>query len=161
MALYIKNSNNELELYDSPWAAEELYPVGFVYVQFPNTDDPATLGLPGTWQNISSNWAGRFFRAEGGQAAAFGCCQDYATNYCCIYTTVTATSSGITHCHTACINCSVKGVGVGGTISSRVLCNTSTSATTSNGAHTHTIVFSNTIETRPDNYTVRIWKRVA
>lgn len=161
MALYRKNSNNELELYDSPWAAEELYPIGFVYVQFPNTDDPATLGLPGTWTNISSNFAGRFFRAEGGTAAAFGCCQDFATNYCCINSTVTSTSSEACHCHTTCVTCTYKGRATGGTLLSRALGTTASVATTSNGAHTHTISISNTTETRPDNYTVRIWRRTA
>lgn len=46
-------------------------PVGFIYVQYPNQTDPTTL-FGGTWQNISSQYAGRFFRAEGGDAVAFG-----------------------------------------------------------------------------------------
>lgn len=51
------------------------FPVGYVYTQFPQQSTPSELGLPGTWTEITSNYAGKFFRAEGGNAAAFGCCQ--------------------------------------------------------------------------------------
>ena len=49
-------------------------PVGSVYVQFRGQPAPNTL-WGGTWQNISSTFAGEFFRAEGGDAAAFGSSQ--------------------------------------------------------------------------------------
>ena len=42
-----------------------------VYVQFRGQSSPQDL-FGGTWQNISSTYAGRFFRAEGGSAASFG-----------------------------------------------------------------------------------------
>lgn len=42
-----------------------------VYVQFRGEKSPQEL-FGGTWQNISSQHAGCFFRAEGGAAAAFG-----------------------------------------------------------------------------------------
>lgn len=51
-----------------------IVPVGFVYVQFPGQPAPDAV-FGGTWQNISANFAGRFFRAEGGNAAAFGTAQ--------------------------------------------------------------------------------------
>ena len=47
------------------------YPIGFIYVQYPGKSDPSTLGWYGTWTNVSSNYAGDFFRAEGGDASAF------------------------------------------------------------------------------------------
>lgn len=47
-------------------------PVGFVYTQFPGETAPGTLFPGTTWSNISSNFAGKFFRAEGGAASAFG-----------------------------------------------------------------------------------------
>lgn len=47
-------------------------PLGFIYIQFRKQADPNTLFPGTTWQNISSTYAGRFFRAEGGAAAAFG-----------------------------------------------------------------------------------------
>ena len=46
-------------------------PVGAIYVQFAGQTDPTTL-FGGTWENVSSIYAGLFFRAEGGNAAAFG-----------------------------------------------------------------------------------------
>ena len=46
-------------------------PVGSVYVQFSGQTDPTTL-FGGTWDNVSSTYAGLFFRTEGGAAAAFG-----------------------------------------------------------------------------------------
>lgn len=46
-------------------------PVGSVYVRFKGQPAPNTL-WGGTWQNISSQYAGEFFRAEGGDAAPFG-----------------------------------------------------------------------------------------
>lgn len=158
MALYIKNNNDELELYDSPWTVEELYPVGYVYVQFPNTNDPKTLGLPGTWQNISSKYAGRFFRAEGGAAAAFGCCQNYLTNYDNLKATCTSYSPVHRHCFY--MSCACAGSGSGSSTSLPMMC-TCTKASCSAGAHTHTVTFTCSGETRPANYTIRIWKRTA
>ena len=49
-------------------------PVGFVYVQFSGQSAPNAL-WGGTWQNVSNLYAGLFFRAEGGNAAAFGSSQ--------------------------------------------------------------------------------------
>ena len=46
-------------------------PVGAIYVQFAGQTDPTTL-FGGTWENVSAAYAGLFFRAEGGNAAAFG-----------------------------------------------------------------------------------------
>ena len=46
-------------------------PVGFNYVQYPGESAPADL-FGGEWENISAQFAGQFFRCEGGRAAAFG-----------------------------------------------------------------------------------------
>ena len=67
---------------DAPWSEWDqvatisditslLMPVGSVYVQFKGQTDPASI-FGGTWQNISASFAGKFFRAEGGNAASFG-----------------------------------------------------------------------------------------
>jgi hypothetical protein len=55
---------------DASMAAVNL-PVGYVYIQFPGDSDPATLGLAGTWTNVSSELAGDFIRFEGGNASTF------------------------------------------------------------------------------------------
>jgi hypothetical protein len=49
----------------------KVFPIGFIYVQFPGKDDPDTLGWPGVWENVSDEYPGDFFRAEGGDASAF------------------------------------------------------------------------------------------
>lgn len=49
--------------------------VGTVYVQFKGEKSPQEL-FGGTWQNISNQHAGMFFRAEGGAAASFGSQQE-------------------------------------------------------------------------------------
>lgn len=49
-----------------------LVPVGFTYTQLPGMSDPSALWPFGTWSDISSTYAGAFFRAEGGSASSFG-----------------------------------------------------------------------------------------
>lgn len=46
-------------------------PIGTMYIQFNGKSAPSSL-FYGTWTDRSSTWAGRFFRATGGSAAAFG-----------------------------------------------------------------------------------------
>jgi hypothetical protein len=73
-------TNNELYkdyYYDSTLSAwkkvdpGKYFDVGFIYVQLPNEGSPSDRGWYGTWTNISSNYAGDFFRVEGGAASAF------------------------------------------------------------------------------------------
>jgi len=52
-------------------AKNALWPVGSTYIQFPGDSSPSTLGLPGTWSNVSSELAGDFIRFEGSSALAF------------------------------------------------------------------------------------------
>ncbi len=53
------------------YVLEAVFPIGSIYTQLPNKSTPSELGYPGTWTNISSQYAGDFFRAEGGDASAF------------------------------------------------------------------------------------------
>ena len=46
-------------------------PIGAIYVQYKGQQDPTTL-FGGTWEDISNEYAGCFFRASGGDAANFG-----------------------------------------------------------------------------------------
>lgn len=48
-----------------------IYPIGCTYIQFPNCKDPNELFENTTWTNISSDFAGDFFRCEGGAANEF------------------------------------------------------------------------------------------
>ena len=51
-------------------------PIGFIYVQYKNQSTPDTLfGTDGKWQDVSSEYAGEFFRAVGGDSSSFGITQ--------------------------------------------------------------------------------------
>lgn len=54
---------------------KNLIPVGFIYAQLPGEKTPAEIWPWMTWQEISSNYAGIFFRVVGGNAAYFGTVQ--------------------------------------------------------------------------------------
>ena len=48
-------------------------PIGFIYFQLRGQSTPDVLfGTSGKWQDISSTYAGEFFRAVGGNSASFG-----------------------------------------------------------------------------------------
>lgn len=68
---YVRGFSNGHDFSQITYAGRSFLPVGFVYTQYPGKGSPLTLGLPGTWTNISSDFAGNFFRAEGGNASAF------------------------------------------------------------------------------------------
>jgi hypothetical protein len=53
------------------FSVDDLFPIGMLYTQYPGKSSPSDLGWPGTWENKSSEYAGDFFRAEGGDALAF------------------------------------------------------------------------------------------
>jgi len=46
-------------------------PIGFIYVQLPSQPEPKTLWSMVEWKDVTSEYAGLFFRAEGGGSAAF------------------------------------------------------------------------------------------
>jgi hypothetical protein len=46
-------------------------PIGFIYFQLRGQPEPGAL-FSGVWENISPQYAGLFFRIEGGNAAGFG-----------------------------------------------------------------------------------------
>lgn len=122
----------------------KIMPVGSIYVQFANQSDPATL-FGGEWSNISSDFAGLFFRAEGGASAEFGSTQE----------------NGIPQ-HTHTVNISW---GNGGSSSSPMVRGEADNdyfqgykvfeSTTANGSS----VYGAADEVRPVNSTIRIWKR--
>jgi hypothetical protein len=47
-------------------------PIGFIYVQLPSQPEPKILWSTVEWKDVTSDYAGLFFRAEGGGSAAFG-----------------------------------------------------------------------------------------
>lgn len=124
----------------------QLHPIGEVYTQYPGKLSPTELGYPGTWTNISSQFAGNFFRAEGGVASAFGSGkQSQATNL-------------KSHSHSGSFYLLIDSPGsFSGVIRS-------TNKAQISNPFTQSVQTGGTAgdsETRPDNETVRIWERTA
>ena len=122
-------------------------PIGFIYHQLPTQSAPATL-FGGTWENVSSSYAGDFFRAEGGNASTFE--------------SGTQTHQFEDHAHNHRHNVYTDGGGSGHTVCNSIYddaytnegaVTTYTAANPSSGNHGS--------ETRPVNKTIRIWRRTA
>lgn len=125
-------------------------PVGSVYVQFSGQTDPTTL-FGGTWDNVSSTYAGLFFRAEGGNAAAFGSTQDGgAPNISGTFGGTNTTSSPASGAFSD-TEVPVVALQLGSTNMGKV----NFSAASSNAT------YGAATEVRPANSTIRIWKRTA
>ena len=126
-------------------------PVGSVYVQFSGQADPTTL-FGGTWDNISDTYAGLFFRAEGGAAAAFGETQGGgAPNI-----QGTFGNSSTFQTVTGAFLSSSSGNGtIGGYSYAQGTVVVGFSAANSNA------IYGAADEIRPANSTIRIWKRTA
>ncbi|CAG2174355.1 unnamed protein product, partial [Oppiella nova] len=50
---------------------QQVIPLGFLYRQLPNTSAPGLLWPAMKWDDVTAQYAGLFFRAEGGTAATF------------------------------------------------------------------------------------------
>ncbi len=140
---YYKNAGNlnagTLSVDRLPAATAKFLPLGFVYVQFPGLSDPTAL-FGGTWTNISSSFAGDFFRAEGGNASAFG----------------SGRQSQDIQPHSHTINRSIVTIDGSGWLSASGTLNSLRVDQVSTGvASTSTV---GTTETRPVNRTIRVWR---
>jgi hypothetical protein len=127
-------------------------PIGFIYMQLPDQETPANL-FGGTWKNISSSYAGLFFRVEGGNAAAFGTDQSDAMQniYGIFKSVLTDPTSGF----------SATGPFYnGGTPRARGWSGESSDEVRILGFDASRQVRTAT-ETRPVNKTIRIWRRTA
>ena len=125
-------------------------PVGSVYVQFSGQTDPTTL-FGGTWDNVSSTYAGLFFRAEGGNAAIFGKTQDGGAPDIWGQFSTSKPGSGAAGAFTSSGQGAVSGA-ADGAQKSGVLW-------TFNASNGNSLYAAN--EIRPANSTIRIWKRTA
>lgn len=159
--------------------ADAQYPVGYVYTQYPGTSDPATL-FGGTWLNITSLYAGLFFRAEGGASLAFNAGNQTDLVGPHSHTASSGGSGALGHTHSVPYPTVVTGgspnnpgtyINGGPVVPPPVFmtnagtgytgANSGTSGTNASIDHTHTITVNatTTAETRPVNTTIRIWQR--
>lgn len=138
------------DLTDTPNIVSIACPIGMIYIQYPNQSAPSEL-FGGEWENVSNQYAGQFFRAEGGNAAVFGGSQDggapniwgqFSTSKPGSFAGGAFTSSG---------QGAVMGAADGNQASGVLW---TFSAYNSNG-------YYNANEFRPYNSTIRIWKRTA
>ena len=145
-------------------AAKMWVPVNFVYPQFPGMALPSDL-MMGTWTNISANFPGDFFRAEGGNAAAFGGGVQWGQNVAHFHGAATGQDSG-EHYHDSTLWRS-WGISGGSGYSGLIDLNTngmnqmSVRSGGRVGVHTHSISADGGNEARPQNRTILIWQRTA
>ena len=134
---------------------DKAIPVGFIYVQFPGESAPADL-FEGEWTNISSQFAGQFFRAEGGNAASFGSSQGGGapdiSGYLGPFLTsqINSASGAIYFGFGSQVNWNVVTSGNMGEVYAHV---------NLSDLRSHAGYSLN--EFRPANHTIRIWKRTA
>lgn len=57
---------------------DKVIPIGFIYTQLPFQKSPEIIWPWALWEQITSNYSGHFFRAEGGRSNEFGVPQDDA-----------------------------------------------------------------------------------
>lgn len=147
-------------------------PVGAVYTQYPSQKSPEELWPVTTWQNISADYADSFFRAENTSSGHL--CQDFVNQTGPQSQTTAPNGLSIPKTNTLS-GAAGRWIGynympdVG--ICSLVETQTSlpfnlpsgstgtTAAVRVDADHSHTI--NGDAETRPINYTIRIWKRTA
>lgn len=148
-----------------------LWPIGVIYTQYPQQKSPQELFPNTTWEEV--NYSGAFFRASGGNAAAFngGKQGQSIKSHNHSFSWSGSHSHGVTdpgHTH---------GIPTGAQDSHTGDYNDhgyeyegekrTTSSTTNISIDSETISISGTTgpaggnETRPENYTIRIWKRTA
>ena len=213
--VYQKNENGLYSEISEPKKGGVIHAIGEIYIQYPGEADPNTLFPNMTWQNVSSNYAGAFFRtkngaffrAEGGNAQSFNCTtyQSMGTSTANLsignggYTNCsgihshspsstmtpyyyTCTTLGNVLCMTAsgsccwyvCAGCPSSTGYPTCKLNTPITCccylptNPSVGSATLYSScvcysHFHYTYLCNSgsVETRPANYTIRIWKRIA
>lgn len=148
-----------------------VWPIGVIYTQYPQQKSPQELFPNTTWEEV--NYDGAFFRASGGNAAAFneGKQGQSIQSHNHSFSWSGSHSHGITdpgHRHNLELGEDDGGVGHNGERTKRHYGWTTTSfEKTGISINSATISISGTTdntggnETRPENYTIRIWKRTA
>lgn len=143
-------------------------PVGAVYVQYPNKKSPEEIWFTATWQNISSDYAGAFFRAAGGKAQAFSNQTSAQADMIKTHTTGTESAdhyhnpagSGYFLCFQGSYGETTQGLEQGGMWAGLGKGQGLTGGRSNSHTHTYGNATNNP-ETRPINFTVQIWERIA
>jgi hypothetical protein len=137
---------DKVETFDMDIKAKGYLPIGFIYFQIRDQPEPGTI-FEGTWENISGQYAGLFFRVEGGNAASFGNNQgDNVGN----------------HKHEISASENNRSPNRGGNHADGVEPYWTSSYYTENNQDSIALALQpDLIETRPKNTTIRVWKRIS
>ena len=122
-------------------------PIGFIYVQLSGQKDPQTLWANTKWSNVSPNYAGLFFRAEGGNASSFGNIQVEQTQAIFVKEEALLKNSDYNVEHTISSTYDAKGLRTGDNQNASAL-------------HFSLNFRHSTDEIRPRNQAIRIWIRI-
>ncbi len=128
-------------------------PIGFTYIQFPDSTHPEDLGL-GSWELLNENLNGRFLRVDGAEATDFeaGGLQDSQANPLTVK---------VVGADEACDESGTT-VTIPSTDSSRCLNAGLLAPNVRDSFHTGKLKFSRAgDEVRPKNLTIRIWKKIS
>ena len=68
----IENVTSTFETEINKLKTQSIVPIGFLYTQFPNQSSPQKLWPNTKWTEITSEYSGLFFRAEGSGSEPFG-----------------------------------------------------------------------------------------
>lgn len=133
-------------------------PIGMTYIQFPGYDDPSEL-FGGSWTDVSSEFNSAFFRADGSNSAGFGSLQQHqmqritgSTNSNTRIGSDGATLGGNGAINVTSGNSISRGNGSNDGV--RIHFNSANSPNSNASSSTNG-------ETRPTNYAIRIWEKVA
>jgi hypothetical protein len=129
-------------------------PFGFIYVQLSGKPDPKSLWPKNQWLEVTNEYAGLFFRAEGGESAKFGDEQDNGLPKLTIKQTNTDVNLG----NIGCWNCEDKVSQNTCTKKMYLGHDTHTSSTPITSRDWMEVCMSGD-EVRPKNQAVRIWQR--
>ena len=147
---------------------DKVWPIGVIYTQYPQQKSPQELFPNTTWEEV--NYSGAFFRASGGNAAAFieksGVLSKQGQS-------ILSHKHSITHSHSITDPGHSHGVPTGAQDGSNdgyndhaysYEGNNSTTASKTNitvNSFKGDSEPSGGVENRPENYTIRVWKRTA
>jgi len=121
-------------------------PVGFIYTQYPNQSEPQLIWPAVNWTEVTANYSGLFFRAQGGASAGFGAIQQGDSPKLTNVKSENITSLGYS-----------RAVGLG-SYSTPLFSGSKYSASASYPYYGITFLNSN-VETRPTNTAIRVWVR--
>ena len=152
---------------------DDVYPIGFVYTQFPAKKSPAELFPNFTWTEL--DYDGAFFRASGTNANPFITANDTLTPQAqgtkpgsLDYSTQITSSLNCWWTHSTASAANDYFGGIIGSIGDYCAGNSGGwhgrdwIQVNIDFSHSHTVTLSSTDpETRPVNYTTKIWKRTA